>query len=262
MIYLQKNLLSFQRFDHCMLSIWLFSIGLFSIGAANQALCAQPKAAGKTIPAIRIYQTHYFMGKGQLTVTPNAVRLDNTAQLRFTLLAKAPDWKITIYRTDDKTYFTEELKVFEDTGLLSDLLIGRKERVLLGPPIRSSKMMLDGFRIERLTTPRTTIKILKVDGIASPMTERIIYAAYKLPTNGGIPLAFVGTSGQNDFVSGMARKGARDVNLETSKIERISVSPSFFTLPPGLKMAASIRDVVSGSTNRRQSEAIDEIFSK
>jgi hypothetical protein len=31
----------------------------------------------------------------QLTIAPNAIRLDNTSQLRFTLVAKAPDWKVT-----------------------------------------------------------------------------------------------------------------------------------------------------------------------
>lgn len=239
-----------------LLSTWL------SLGPGDQAWAAQPRAAAKSIQAVRIYQTHYFMGTEQLTVTPNAVRLDNTAQLRFTLLAKAPDWKVTIYRPDDKTYFTQDLKEFEDTGLLSDLLIGRKERTVADRPMRASTMMLDGFKIERLTSPWTTMKFIKLNGIAAPQTEKILYATYKLPTNGGIPLTFIGTHGRVDFITGMKSKGSREINLDTTKIERVTVAANFFTLPPGLKKAASIRDVVSGRTNRSQSEAVDEIFEK
>ncbi|MDQ5936816.1 MAG: hypothetical protein QG574_4156 [Cyanobacteriota bacterium erpe_2018_sw_21hr_WHONDRS-SW48-000092_B_bin.40] len=262
MSFLQKYLVYFRRFAHWVLSIFLFFIGIFSTGGTNQALCAQPKAAGKTIPAVRFYQTHYFMGTEQLTVSQNAMRLDNTAQLRFTLLAKAPDWKITIYRPDDKTYFTEDLKEFQETGLLSDLLIGRKDRIVTDRPMRASTMMLNGFKIERLTSPWTTMKFIKLDGIGAPQTETILYATYKLPTNGGIPLTFVGTHGSVDFITGMKNKGSRETNLDTTKIEKVTVPANFFSLPPGLKKAASIRDVVSGRNNRNQSEAVDEMFTK
>jgi hypothetical protein len=57
--------------------------------------------------------------------------------------------------------------------------------------------------------------------VASPSIEKILYATYKLPTNGGIPLAFTGTHGTADFITGMKNKGSREINLDTSKIERV-----------------------------------------
>jgi len=260
---LTKNLPFAPPSGGCLvLSACLLLITWLLLGPGDQAWGAQPRPGAKSIQAVRIYQTHYFMGTEQLTVTPNAIRLDNTAQLRFTLLAKAPDWKVTIYRPDDKTYFTQDLKEFQDTGILSDLLIGRKERTVADRPMRASTMMLNGFKIERLTSPWTTMKFIKLDGIAAPQTEKILYATYKLPTNGGIPLTFIGTHGRVDFITGMKNKGSRETNLDTTKIERVTVAADFFTLPPGLKKAASIRDVVSGRTNRSQSEAVDIMLEK
>ncbi len=223
---------------------------------------AESKPSGKMLQAIRLNHTHYFMGTQVVTFTPNSLRVDNTAQLGFSLVAKAPDWKVTIFRRDDKTYFTEDLKVFQDTGLLSDLLIGRKERAILDRPLRTSTMMLNGFKIERLTSPWTTMKFMKLDGVASPSIEKILYAMYKLPTNGGIPISYTGTHGTADFITGMQDNGRREMNLDTGKIERVSVTPSFFSVPSGFRRAASIRDVVSGHTNRQKSEAVQIMLDK
>lgn len=250
------------RLDHSLLSPSLLLVGLILVGSPKQVLCAQPRPVEKTIQAIRISQSHYFMGSEEVTIAPNAIRIENTSQLRFILVSKAPDWKVTVFRLDDKTYFTEDLKTFQDTGLLSDFLIGRKAREVLDRPIRTSTMMLNSFKIERLTSPWTTVKYMKLDGAASPSIEKILYATYKLPTNGGIPLAYTGTHGSVDFITGMRNKGMREVNLDTSKIERVSVASSFFSPPPGLKKAASIRDVVSGHANRQQSEAADIMLRK
>ncbi len=240
----------------------LLCLYLILLGSVDQTLAAQPRPVEKTIQAIRITQSHYFMGSELVTIAPDAIRIENTSQLRYTLVSKAPDWKVTVFRLDDKTYFTEDLKTFQDTGLLSDLLIGRKERTILDRPLRTSTMMLNGFKIERLTSPWTTMKFMKLDGVASPSIEKILYATYKLPTNGGIPLAFTGTHGTADFITGMQNKGRREINLDTSKIERVSVAPSFFSPPSGFKRAASIRDVVSGHTNRKNSEAANIMLDK
>ncbi|MBP9092007.1 hypothetical protein KBI23_13355 [bacterium] len=250
--------LGFGAISFC---LYLLLLGLL-VRSADQALGAQPKPAGKTIPAIRISQSHYFMGSKQVTIAPDAICIENTSQLRFVLVSRAPDWKVTVFRLDDKTYFTEDLKTFQDTGLLSDFLIGRKERMVLDRPLRASTMLLNGFKIERLTSPWTTMKFMKLDGVASPAIEKILYAAYKLPTNGGIPLAYTGTHGRADFITGMQNKGRRETNLDTSKIEKVSVAPSFFSPPSGLKRAASLRDVVSGHTNRKKGDAVDIMLDK
>jgi len=223
---------------------------------------AESKPIGKMLQAIRLNHTHYFMGTQVVTFTPNAIRVDNTAQLGFSLVAKAPDWKVTLFRLDDKTYFTEDLKTFQDTGLLSDMIIGRKGRFLDDRPLRHSTMTLYGFNIERLTSRWSTLKVMKLQGVATPPIETILYATYKLPTNGCIPLAYTATHNNADFITGMQNKGRLEVLLETTKISKVSVPASFFTAPSGMKKALSVRDVVSGHTNRVKSEAAELMLEK
>src|ERR1700678_1498131 len=91
---------------------------LFSGGAA----CALEKRA------IQMEQEHYFLGTAVVTAAKDAVRIENTGRLKYIVVAKAPDWRINIFRNDDKTYFSESLREFQDTGLVSDFLVSRRER--------------------------------------------------------------------------------------------------------------------------------------
>ena len=246
----------FQCISQC--SAIAVSLLLLHLSSTGQAY-AQPK---KEIAAIRLNQTHYFMGTQKITIAPNAVRIDNTSQLGFTLVAKAPDWQVTLYRPDDKIFFTEPLKTFQDTGMMSEILIGRRERFLIDRPYRQSTMMLSGFKIERITSHWSTLKVLKLDGIAAPQVEKVLYAAYKLPTHNCIPLAFTATHQNTDFITGMRNRGKLEFLLDTQKIEKINVAANFFSVPANLKRAASIRDVVSGHTNRKKSEDAEIMIEK
>ncbi len=214
-----------------------------------------------TIPAIKLSQTHFFMGKSEVTIAKNAIRIENISRLRYILVAKAPDWKVTVYRPDDKTYFTQGIDLFRDTGLMSDLLIGRKDRFMRGKIYRHSKMKIDNFGIERLTSSWCTIKYMERGDIAEQV-EWILYAAYKQPTNGGIPIFFDSVKISADFVTGMKGGGRHETTLDTTKITKVSVSPSTFTMPRGLRKAQSIRDVVAGSAAKREVEESDALFFK
>ncbi len=242
----------------------MIALTLFIMASSNNEALGQPRAAKETkdIAAIRLSQTHYFMGTQQVTIAPNAVRIDNTAQLGYVLVATAPNWKVTIFRPDDKTYFTEQLKIFQDTGMMSDMIIGRRERNFTDRPFRTTTMMLTGFKVERITSLRSTLKVLKLDGIAAPQIEKILYAAYKLPTNNCIPVAFTATHNNADFITGMQNKGKLEVLLETQKIEKVKVASNYFLPPANLKKAASIRDVVVGHANLKKSEAAEIMIEK
>jgi hypothetical protein len=112
------------------------------------------------------------MGSEQVTIAPDAIRIENTSQLRFTLVSKAPDWKVTVFRLDDKTYFTEDLKDLPRHWTIVRLTNWQKRADGTRPPLRASTMMLNGFKIERLTSPWTTMKFMKLDGVASPQLKK------------------------------------------------------------------------------------------
>ncbi len=234
----------------------MLAVCLFQFAPTSAKTVSAP-----TIPAIKLSQIHFFMGKSEVTIAKDAIRIENTSKLRYILVAKAPDWKVTVYRPDDKTYFTQGIEIFRDTGLMSDLLIGRKDRVMRGKIYRHSKMKLDNFDIERLTSAWCTIKYMERGDIAEQV-EWILYAAYKQPTNGGIPIFFDSAKISADFVTGMKGGGRHETTLDTTKITKVSVSPSIFTVPTGLKKAQSIRDVVAGSAAKREVEESDALFFK
>ncbi len=217
--------------------------------------------AAANMPSIKLSQTHFFMGKSEVTIAKDAIRIENTSKLRYVLVARAPDWKVTVYRPDDKTYFTQNIEVFRDGGLMSDLLIGRKDRFMRGKIYRHSAMKLDNFNIERLTSSWCTIKYMELGNIA-PLVEQILYAVHKQPTNGGIPIYFTYLQMSADFVTGMKAGGKFQTTLDTAKIVKVKVPPSAFNVPAGFKKAQSIRDVVAGSAAKREVEESDALFFK
>jgi hypothetical protein len=169
---------------------------------------------------------------------------------------------VTIFRSDDKTYFSESPAQFIDTGLISNIMVGQRSRYLSPSGYRRTSYMFCGVKAVRMTNTSDTVKFLPLQSAfnADPHIEAIIYAMNKMTTCGGIPLEVVGTSGRKDFFNSVARGGAREVFLETSKIVTVDVSPNQFAPPVGYKKAKSIREVVAGLESRVQSEDATELF--
>lgn len=220
------------------------------------ALSGSPVAAAGE-KAIKLTQTHYFFGRCILTIARNGFRMENQGNLKFIVVAGAPDWTVYIFRNDDRSYYSETMKQFYDTGLVSDFLVGRKERsLLLFKDMRKADFDFNGYKAIRLTGARRTFKYLPLSSVlnADPQVEIATYAAYKMPTGGGIPLSFAEISLESDFLSTANTAGSRQEYMSTSKIEAIEVSPGIFTMPKNYKKAQSVRAVVSGETSRKQSE--------
>jgi len=222
------------------------------------ALLTMPAAlAAPTEKAVRFTETHYFTGLNELTVAKDGVRLVNKGHMRFIVVSKAPDWKVNVYRDDDKTFFSESLQQFEDTGLLSGMLVGKKARFLpKDPNSRESTFPFCGYNVVRITRRYETFKFLPLTQVlnAAPQVESIVYAMHKMPTNGGIPISYIGVHTSKEFMSSTDETGSRQEYFDTKRIEPIMVSPHIFDVPAGYRKAASVREVVSGSVVRGQSE--------
>ncbi len=209
--------------------------------------------------ALRLTQTHTFMGRCQLTAGRHGIRIENQDKLKFVLVAKAPDWRVTLFRNDDKTYFSQSLKDFQNTGLVSGFVMIERPRKLSATDFARSSFKFCGYDILRWTGRNSTFKYLPLGNIA-PQVESIIFAAYKVPTNGGLPVTFVKSQSGRDYTNGVSEEGRLETLLDTSKIESVTEDPKLFTAPIGYKQANSVGVVFVGSAARNASGDFQNLF--
>jgi|GEM_PF-347191 hypothetical protein len=222
-------------------------------------VAAPPAHAEK---ALRLTQTHNVMGNSVMTFNSNGMRLENTSGLKYTIVAKAPDWRVTVFRNDDKSYYSQSLKEFEQAGLLSGFVLVIRDRTIVNK--RSEKFRVTTFdfcgqKIVRMTGKEKMLKYLPLKQNV-PELERLDYAIFKQPTNGGICIGYQTTHGGRDYITGMNNAGRRQIHLETSKIEEVDVSPSIFKAPTGYKLAKSISEVVTAANTRAEDADYQELF--
>jgi hypothetical protein len=216
------------------------------------AACALEKRA------IQMKQEHYFLGTAVVTAAKDGVRIENTG-FKYIVVAKAPDWRVNIFRNDDKTYFSESLREFQDTGLVSDFLVSRREHYL-PQGARSSPVNFLGHPAIRVTTFDRTVKYLPLDKETAQQVELVIYSTYKLYTCGGLPVEVIGTGETRDFISGVNNKGRRTTYLKTSTISSVNVSPEFFVVPKNYTKEKSVREVMAGADTRKESVDAQDLF--
>ncbi len=208
--------------------------------------------------AIRLSQSHLFFGKCLMTVAPEGFRLENKGRLHFTVVAKAPRWQVTIFRDDDKVYITESLAQFEESGLASQMLVKRQDKYYSGQN-RKSEIQFCGRKLVRLTGKFKTVKYMPLNGLP-PQIERLVYAAYKTSTNGGISTGFSRVCKSEGFISGISVRGTIETVLKTDKIEDITIGAHAFDSPTGYKLAKSVREVVAGESTRDRNADFGVLF--
>ena len=209
--------------------------------------------------ALKVYQTHSFLGRGHLTISTNGIRLENVDKLRFILVAKAPDWKVTIFRHDDKTYFAENFSEFEDAGLFSSFVMMMPGMRLTTGGYSRSAFKFSGYDGYLMTSSRTVLKYIPLRNMPIKL-ESIIYSAYKTPTNAGLPVTYIQTHSGKDYTTGASREGQRETVLDTSKIEIVADDPKLFEAPRGYKLAKSLVAVLGGTTVGKDSVEFQSLF--
>ncbi len=241
-----------KRFSHSFCII-LFLLSCYQIAEAKPA----------QVKALRLNQTHFFFGDTQLTVAPNALLMENKGNLSFTLVSKAPDWKVIVYRTDEKVCMAQDLKQFEVTGLVSDYLVRLHNRKLVTEYRTTFEFC--GKKAVRLTggsgSTSPHLEYLPIRGICAPEVERILYSAYKFPTCGGIPLRF-SKAAKGGFMQVVEhKKGDRKTLLETKSLKTVEVDESVFDAPlTGYHKSTSIIEVVSGNKGKSKDKGLMELL--
>jgi len=224
--------------------------------------CQEARCASQE-KALKFIQIHYFFGPTVVTIAKHAIRMDNIGRLKFSLVSKAPDWIITVFRDDDKTYFSESFKQLDDTGLVADFIIGRRDRYFpKTEKFRKSTISIFGFQADKYESSSTTFVCVPMSQVfnADQKIEDILQATYKLSTCGAIPLQNTGTRGPKNILETVSAEGSRETYLSTNKVIPVQVSSDIFDPPKGFKKAKSVREVVAGTNSRTKSRDVMDLF--
>ncbi len=208
--------------------------------------------------SIRLNQTHVFYGANEITAAPEGIRIENLGRLKFVLVAKSPKWQVSIFRNDDKTYITQSLESFENTGIASGVILDKTNRNFTKKSLTST-FNFSGQKLVRMTASDKTLKYMPLNGLP-PQIERILYAFYALPTNGGITTGFARTLSGKDYLSGKSVKGLMEVSLTTENIKSVPTDGKLFKVPAGYRLAKSTREVVTGDATRKSDADYQALF--
>ncbi|MBU6451067.1 MAG: hypothetical protein KGS72_04760 [Cyanobacteria bacterium REEB67] len=207
------------------------------------------------IPAIWLRQTNVFLGNYTVTISNDGICLKSIDRLGFTLVSHAPDWVVNVYRTDDKVFHSQPFKAFSQSGLSSDIITKRFDRVIDGLPTRSRLGKLDCTRVVGY---EQILEFLPL-GKRAPQIETIIFSAVKTPTNGGIPLYYGRHSKGKDWMTGLKEDAHKDI-IKTFEAKEVRVSPKTFALPSGYKRVKSIQEALCSQENRAGADDFKEMF--
>lgn len=226
--------------------------------------CFAKTPPGKSNPgadttAIKLTQTHFFFGETHTFCRPDAVRINNLGPMHFSLVAKAPKWTVTVYRDDDKTCFTETLPSLEVHGLMNDYVMHRQDHQKYMDQ-KPGEIKVDNFTVKQVSGKAEYIAYLPIDKVACSEVERILYAAYKVPTNGGIPLKFIRTRRKIDWLTNIPATSEASVYFTTRKIESTKVPKNYFDAPAGYTARKTVQEVMVSDANRNASGDMVELF--
>lgn len=217
------------------------------------------KSQLRTMPATKLTQTHFFFGDTITYCRPDAVRIDNLGPMHFRVVAKAPKWQVTVFRDDDKSCFIETIESLEVNGLMNDYVMHRQDHVKYKDQ-KPGEIKVNNFKVKQVSGKSEYIAYLPIDKVASTQVERILFAAYKVPTNGGIPLKFIRTRRKIDWLTSIPTTNEASVYFTTKKIELAQVPKTYFDAPPGYRVRKTVQEVMVSDANRNASGDMVELF--
>ena len=209
--------------------------------------------------AVQLKQTHYFFGNLDIIASKTAIRMEDTGSWKFVLVAKAPDWKVTVFRNDDKLYFTCPLKTFLDGGMVSQMLVGKKAQQFGPGKEESAKLTIAGVKAKKVSARYAICEYLPADTLVAPQVTQILYETLRMPMNGGICLRFVQAKQGVDWMTGLQDYG-QHIMLSTQSGKIVTVPNSIFDAPVGYKKSKSLREVLISTESRESSNDARDLF--
>lgn len=185
--------------------------------------------------------------------------MEDTGSFKFVLVARAPDWKVTVYRNDDKIYYTCPLETFLDGGMVSQFLVGRKGEYITAGNNETLSTTIAGVHIKRSRGAIALCEYLPAEKLVAPQVVRILYETFRMPTNGGVTLRFLQIKQGTDWMTGLKDSGLQKM-LSTQSAKLVTVPVSIFDPPTGYKRSKSLREVLISKESRDSSTDAKDLF--
>lgn len=185
--------------------------------------------------------------------------MEDTGSWKFVLVAKAPDWNVTVYRNDDKIYFTEPLEQFIDTGLVSQFLVARRDRSFGQGTLQTLPTSVAGVRCKRISDNHALLDYIPHQTLVEPQIVHILYETMRVPTNNEIALRFVQSKAGTDWMTGLKESGMQ-IFLTTKSAKSVVVNSKIFDKPVGYKLSKSLREVLISNARRESSSDAKDLF--
>ena len=236
-------------------SLKVILTGLISISSlmaltGSQVAAAPGKAPAKELVVTQLDNTIYL--------TDEAVRIKNNTG-NFILVAKAPDWKVTCFRTDRKVYWQSDLNRFSGVMLLHPCVSAKdpNQAKLLG------EKKYKGYDCVYYQSKKGMLvygaKNIKIPSKVAELLCRYLF----LPSIKELPL-FEGTASEEKY----QHKEWFDAHRYKDFLQRTPVStksittkvydPKDFAIPPGLKKMKLPTEVSFSDANRNDLEGMIE----
>jgi len=233
----------------------VFALCIFAVSCS----AASPAQSAAKMKVLELKQSHYFFGNLVTLASLTAIRMEDTGSWKFVLVAKAPDWKVTVFRNDDKVYFTCSLKTFVEGGMVSQFLVGKKFQYIEGGDMETLAATIGGVHVKRVSAKFAACEYLPSKTLVSPQAVQILYETLRMPTNGGIALRFVQQKGGTDWMTGLQDYG-QHIMLSTQSAKMVTVPVSVFDPPVGYKLSKSLREVLISKESRDSSDDAKDLF--
>jgi len=240
-----------NRFVSSAIAIHLAVVGFGCLPSANS------KPA--TVKCVELQQTHVYLNKIRVLLSPQAVRLDGLGKFRFVVIARAPKWQVTAYRTDDKYSYSQPFNEFCDQGLYSHMVIPQRPN-LLPPPVAKRVQKISGIPVTHLSGNSVELQFLDKPEFAPPETIKFLHSALRIPTQNRIPVSYVQELSGRDWMTNVSQAGLRREFLNTKQIAIKEFPASEFDVPKSLVAAKSMTRVIAGDERKMEETGVDQII--
>ncbi len=248
-----------HRFEMKTNRLTLSAFNLFGLVMAATVFAHDACAAPKMVKALQLRQNHIYLGKVRVLLTPQAMRLDGLGKFRFTAIARSPKWQVTAFRIDDRISFTQTFNEFCDQGLFSNMVVPQKDDKMI-PGGSMFLQKISGFPVQQIRLRSSMLKYLKDTNHAAPQAAAFFHSAYRVPTEGHMPIEYELTMTGKDWMTNLSVEGQKRVFLETEKISLDDVPFTEFEIPHGLAPAKSMTRIIAGDAKNVEQSGIDDLF--
>lgn len=212
-----------------------------------------------TVKCIELQQTHVYLNKIRILLSPQAVRLEGKGKFKFIAIARAPKWNVVAYRTDDKSSFSQSLSDFCDQGMYSNMVIPQRPNML--PPVAIKRMQkVSGMPVTQLNWQSSELKYLDNPRYSPEQTVKFLHSALRVPTQRRIPISFEQELSGRDWMTNVSQEGLKREFLNTKSITIKDVPTSEFDVPKGLVAAKSMTRVIAGDARKMEDTGVDQII--